>query len=128
MRNKVILIALLILYGINLSSQVTIGMGEAPIDGALLQLKESKVADDGANATKGFGFPRVELTDGKNLYPMFYDNSTSGPTSDYQGTGKDALDKTHTGLVVYNTNNASPFQKGLYIWDGSLWTPVGGTS
>jgi hypothetical protein len=128
MRNKVILIALLILYGINLSSQVTIGMGEAPIDGALLQLKESKVADDGANATKGFGFPRVQLTDGNNLYPMFYDNSTSGPTSAYQGTGKDALDKTHTGLVVYNTNNASPFQKGLYIWDGSLWTPVGGTS
>jgi hypothetical protein len=128
MRNKVILIVLLILYGINLSSQVTIGMGEAPIDGALLQLKENKIADDGANATKGLGFPRVQLTDENNLYPMFYDNSTSGPASAYQGAGKDALDKTHTGLVVYNTNNASPFQKGLYIWDGSLWTPVGGTS
>lgn len=108
------------LCGFSLNAQVTIGMGEAPTDGALLQLKESEVTDDGPNATKGLEFPRVQLTNENNLYPMFYDNSASGPTPAYT-QNKSTLDKTHCGLIVYNTNGSNPFQKGLYIWNGSKW-------
>ncbi|MDR2816174.1 MAG: hypothetical protein LBB62_05675, partial [Proteiniphilum sp.] len=83
--------------------------------------------DDGPNATKGLEFPRVELTDENNLYPMFYDKSASEATSDYK-LNKTILDKTHCGLVVYNTNTTNPFQKGLYIWNESKWVPITGTS
>ena len=102
------------LCGFSLNAQVTIGMGEAPTDGALLQLKESEVTDDGPNATKGLEFPRVQLTNENNLYPMFYDNSTSGPTSAYT-QNKSTLDKTHCGLI------------GLYIWNGSKWIAAAST-
>jgi hypothetical protein len=98
-------------------------MGESPTDGSLLQLKEDEVQDDGPNATKGLEFPRVQLIDTKNLYPMFYDTKTSKATSTYT-QHKATLDKTHCGLVVYNTNGNDPFKKGLYIWMGSQWDEV----
>jgi hypothetical protein len=113
--------------GLSLNAQVTIGMGKEPTVGSLLQLKENEDTDDGTNATKGLEFPRVQLIDENNLYPMFYDKSAAGVTSDYK-QNKTVLDKTHTGLVVYNTSNASPFQKGLYVWNGSKWIAVSGTS
>lgn len=101
---------------LNTSSQVTIGMGEAPIPGVLLQLKENSVADDGPNSTKGLGFPRVSLTHEGDLRPMF--SSEAGQSQKL----------THTGLVVYNTNTAAAidnnsfsFKKGLYVWTGSKW-------
>ncbi|MDR1161314.1 MAG: hypothetical protein LBK45_03150 [Tannerellaceae bacterium] len=110
-----------------LSAQVTIGAGEAPAAGSLLQLKEKEVTDDGPNATKGLEISRVQLTDENNLYPMFYDKSASGPTAGYK-QNKVKLDKTHCGLVVYNTNNTKPFQKGLYVWNGSQWIAMGASS
>lgn len=101
---------------LNTNSQVTIGMGEAPIPGVLLQLKENSVTDDGPNSTKGLGFPRVSLTHKGDLRPMFSSNTTSEQKL------------THTGLVVYNTNtavatddNSFMFKKGLYVWSGAGW-------
>ncbi|MDR1717696.1 MAG: hypothetical protein LBS20_17830 [Prevotella sp.] len=125
MRNYLLIpsAALMLLCGLPVKAQVTIGMGQEPVAGALLQLKENEITDDGPNATKGLEFPRVQLVDENNLYPMFYDSLASSPTPAYQ-RNKTALDKTHCGLVVYNTNGTSPFQKGLHIWTGFRWIPA----
>ena len=69
---KSLLILLSTLLAVSLYSQVTIGMGEAPVGGALLQLKETE--SNNTNANKGLGLPRVKLTSETNLYPMFASN------------------------------------------------------
>ncbi|GHT59824.1 hypothetical protein AGMMS50239_07350 [Bacteroidia bacterium] len=111
-----------------LSAQVTIGSLEEPTKGALLQLKEiSGITDDSPDAYKGLAMPRVHLTDENNLYPMLLADPAdpaSGPNADYTAN-KSWLDKSHTGLIVYNSNDASPFKKGLYVWSGSKWEPAG---
>ncbi|MDR2498800.1 MAG: hypothetical protein LBD28_05105 [Tannerellaceae bacterium] len=110
-------------------SQVTVGSSEPPQEGALLQIKEvDGVQTKGRNAFGGLSLPRVFLSSTNNLYPMFLstpDVSTSGPTSAYN-LNKATLDAQHTGLVVYNVNNATPFSEGLYVWTGQAWTPMGG--
>jgi hypothetical protein len=125
--NLVTVFLFFLFCGLPLNAQVTIGMGNEPAAGSLLQLKEKEVTDDSPNATKGLEFPRVQLTDENNLYPMFYDKSTSGSTSAYK-QNKATLDRAHCGLVVYNTNNTKPFQKGLYLWNGSQWIAVASSS
>ncbi|GHV31801.1 hypothetical protein FACS1894177_07030 [Bacteroidia bacterium] len=111
-----------------LSAQVTIGSLEEPTKGALLQLKEiSGITDDSPDAYKGLAMPRVHLTEENNLYPMLLADPadpSSGPNADYTAN-KSGLDKSHTGLIVYNLNDASPFKKGLYVWSGSKWEPAG---
>jgi hypothetical protein len=113
-----------------LSAQVTIGSLEQPAAGASLQLKEiSGVTDDSPDAYKGLAMPRVNLTDVNNLYPMLLAdpaNPVSGSNASY-AADKPALDKLHTGLIVYNSNDAAPFKKGLYVWSGSKWEPAGST-
>ncbi len=108
-------------------AQVTIGAGEAPEDGALLQLKDiEKVTTDGTNATKGLVLPRVSLSSKTDLYPMFLStpsNPASGPNAQYS-SNKASLDAKHTGMMVYNTNTASPFEEGTYTWDGGEWILV----
>jgi len=114
---------LFILSGnLKLSAQVTIGNNETPVEGALLQVKESTgITNDAANSTKGLAFPRVALTYKSQLRPMF-------------ATGGDAdQNKTHKGLVVYNTSDQVKatdeptfiFREGLYVWNGSEWTAAG---
>lgn len=109
-----------------LHAQVTVGSNIKPVDGALLDLKELQT-DGTYNTNKGMVFPRVELTDKNQLFPMFQANGTdykivtNGVTTNYT---KAHEDKTHTGLVVYNTKDASPFKKGLYIWDGTQWAAI----
>ena len=107
-------------------AQVTIGLGEEPVKGALLQIKEKKnVSDNSYNSYKGIAMPRVVLSDKKQLYPMFLVNSenpSSGPNADYSAN-KLALDKAHTGLIVYNLNedDAKGLCLGLNQWDGEQW-------
>lgn len=109
-----------------LSSQVTIGAGEQPADGALLQLKDKENVEDGTfNAHKGLALPRVTLSDKSELYPMFLadpENPDSGPNTDYE-TNKATLDKTHIGLIVYNLteDNDKDLCLGLNQWDGMQW-------
>lgn len=133
MRMKFTLILMLLTVLCSVAyGQVTIGSGEEPVDGSLLQLKEkSNVNDDGVNAYKGLVLPRVALSKKNELYPMFlqdpslpYDATANPEKADYADTQKKAtLKKTHTGLTVYNLTNASAegLSPGLYVWTGAAW-------
>lgn len=106
-----------------LFAQVSIGVDEEPVKGAVLQLKTIKDTNSNGsvNATQGVGFPRVELSDNTNLYPMFLadpTDSSSGPSAEY-AANKANIDKAHTGLVVYNSG--TQLGQGLYYWNGSEW-------
>ena len=109
-----------------LNAQVTIGILEVPEDGTLLQLKDvTGIIDDGVNAHKGFGLPRVALSNKNELYPMFLanpDNPASGPNAAYS-TNKAALDKSHAGLIVYNIveDDDKELCFGLNQWTGEEW-------
>lgn len=127
--NSIRLLAILLLTFFSfatLGAQVTIGSGIAPEKGALLQLKEKDAPDGEATAaTGGLLLPRVVLTEKTELYPMFLRNPgepNSGPNPDYSAN-KDALDKVHTGLIVYNLSEdgAKDLCRGLNQWDGQQW-------
>lgn len=65
---------LVILFGIShtMQAQVTIGLGEEPATGSVLQLKEiAQVTDDSHNSYKGLALPRVNLSNKIQLFPMF---------------------------------------------------------
>jgi hypothetical protein len=119
-------VALLLAFTLSTHAQVTIGLGEQPVSGALLQLKDKENVTDGTfNAHKGLALPRVTLSEKKELYPMFLadpGNPASGPNADYS-SGKAVLDKTHTGLIVYNLveDDNKELCLGLNQWDGEMW-------
>jgi len=108
---------------LSLFSQVTVGLNEEPLGGAIFQLKT--VGDDTSNgdenATQGLGFPRVELTDVYKLYPM-YMNDTKYNTDPLE---KVKLDVSHKGLMVYNVKGS--LATGMYYWDGSQWMALEST-
>lgn len=115
-----ILCSLFILLGFGggALAQITIGTGEPPVAGALLQVKNiENVGGSGTNANKGMSLPRVSLRDVNMLYPMF----TEGYDKGYQ-------DAIHAGLVVFNTNATLKDGNGLgiYFWNGKLWRPLTG--
>lgn len=91
-------------------SQVTIGSGDPPRKGALLDLKEQNNAGIEANATKGLGLPQVALESIREI-PVKDNNETL---------------EVYTGLTVYNTTNApgSQLVEGLYCWMDSVWKPI----
>jgi uncharacterized protein (TIGR02145 family) len=99
-------------------AQVTIGETEAPVNGALLQLKNmANINGAEINADKGLALPRVNLISKTALYPMFT------TTTDTLNT---IHKKNHTGLMVYNTNrcltkNEGKDGRGIWIWDGTMW-------
>lgn len=123
---KTLTIILLGLFFLSVKAQVTIGTGEEPIAGALLQLKSiDNITDDTKNAYKGLALPRVTLSDKNQLYPMFLnspDDPTSGPDAAYQAD-KPGIDKSHTGLIVYNLTGDDDKELclGLNQWDGEKW-------
>ncbi|MDR1937214.1 MAG: hypothetical protein LBQ73_01780 [Tannerellaceae bacterium] len=92
----------------HLYAQVTIGVAEAPAEGALLQLKNIAAAAGNKNAEKGLLMPRVSLKNDSTLAPMFPD-ATAGEK------------KKHAGLIVYNLTEKDPLTKGIMVWDGSSW-------
>lgn len=100
------------------NAQVTIGETEAPVNGALLQLKNiANINGAGINANKGLALPRVSLISKTALYPMF-----TATVDTLNATYK----KNHTGLMVYNTNrclakNEGKDGRGIWIWDGAMW-------
>jgi len=92
-------------------SQVTIGSLSEPLEGTLLDLKETDESTGGANSHKGMIYPRVYLDDIYNLSPIIErseSNSENNPK--------------YTGMTVYNVNTNAPFEKGLYVWNGTKWT------
>ncbi|MDR1698906.1 MAG: DUF2194 domain-containing protein [Prevotellaceae bacterium] len=123
---KVLVLAAVFSVSAAMQAQVTIGADEAAVSGALLQLKEkTSVIDDSSNAYKGLLLPRVILSDKHQLFPMFAsDPASPNPTAnaDYS-LNKTALDKSHTGLIVYNLveDESKDLCKGLNQWDGTQW-------
>ncbi len=111
MRGFFTFLIILGLGSLHLYSQVTIGSGNIPVDGALLDIKEN--TSSGANSTRGFLFPRVSLTTVNAL------NDISG-VDPADATAKLA----HTGLSVYNTNISFTGGAGLNMWDGEKWVNI----
>ncbi|MDR2955081.1 MAG: fibrobacter succinogenes major paralogous domain-containing protein [Prevotella sp.] len=106
------------LISVKAKAQVTIGIDEAPVHGALLQLKNLADASssDNINSTKGLGMPRMVLTNRYDLTNVL-DNPSSTEEED------------HIGLVVYQTGHQNSdefgiFCPGLYVWNGEEWTEM----
>ncbi|WP_163356976.1 hypothetical protein [Dysgonomonas sp. 25] len=85
-------------------AQVTIGSGDTPLPGAILDLKES------GTTTKGLGLPRVALSAVDKLK---------------MGTAPEITNATekqdHIGLVVYNIQQTGDLCKGMHVWTGDKW-------
>lgn len=130
MKKKLNVIFTILLFSLFVSqsvrAQVTVGIGEVPEKGTLLQLKEKEnITDDTKNSYRGLGLPRVTLSKKDQLYPMFLldpDNSSSGANSEYLAD-KAGIDKRHTGLIVYNLveDDTEELCIGLNQWDGEEW-------
>ena len=103
-----LVVLLSVCFAISVQSQVTIGNTTPPLEGLLLDLKQDDVNNGGENADMGMRFPCVALTAITDLSPI-------------SNTADVAVKETYTGTVVYNVTDASPFEEGLYIWDGALW-------
>jgi hypothetical protein len=129
----IILIAVLVVSGQNVSAQVTIGSSTAPQKGVLLDLKTID-ANNPSNVTDltnqtvdassgGLGLPRVRLYDRYTLDPF-----VSSQSAEWSSVNK----LTYAGLVVYNINVSDSTEKqankifslGLYVWNGSEWTKI----
>ncbi|MDU1891125.1 MAG: hypothetical protein E6767_10570 [Dysgonomonas sp.] len=136
MKRLTILFFILLLFCVSQSAaaQVTIGLDEEALLGALLQLKTEKVAGNAVNAKQGLLLPRVKLD--MSYSPIDNTNQTqvsecflkslgiSSPTT----AGTDA--KQHEGLTIYNiltqtASNAIFMDKkicpGIYTWTGTQW-------
>ncbi|SBW01522.1 hypothetical protein [uncultured Dysgonomonas sp.] len=109
---KVLYFLILLILTLNINAQVTVGSNVPPNKGSILDLKEESSVN--ANSTRGLALPRVNLTNESRLYPMFPDNYTDL-----------TLNSTHIGLTVYNVNPCEPFGKGVFVWNGSKWEPIG---
>lgn len=119
-------IGLLMMFGLTLGlqAQVTVGSGEIPAKGALLEIKDQAADGNNVTATKGgLGLPRVMLVDRTTLEP-FIATTSSDWTSNLAST-----QKAHIGLTVYNMksnqdtepNASKSFRPGVYVWDGATW-------
>lgn len=115
MRNqqkKILLVFISTFFILNIQAQVTIGSTETPINGALLDLKES------GTTKRGLGLPRVALT---NLTPK---NDVELAASMGAPAGSSYSLTQHVGLLVYNTTKClkgTGTDNGLYVWAGTEW-------
>ncbi|MBK5722913.1 hypothetical protein JGH11_18750 [Dysgonomonas sp. Marseille-P4677] len=102
-------IILLILNSLQIKAQVTIGSGNPPSNGVLLDLKEiddASTQNGGVTTNKGLLLPRVKLSNISNLNDI--------PNADI------AIPKQYTGLFVYNIDSVN-VNKGINVWDGAKW-------
>jgi hypothetical protein len=128
MNCKVLLFAFFSLITFNLTAQVTIGLDENAVEGALFQIKNKKVTNpasvtDVTNATVdenggGLALPRVHLVAKSTLQP-FVPNDAAFVAN----TNK--IKEKHAGLMVYNLTTTGDFKQGIYTWDGTEWKMVG---
>ena len=112
-----ILLCLSCLVTERIRGQVTIGSGNTPAIGMVLEIKE--IEPDVDSFTKpldlknktvvsgGLGLPRVRLVSKNTLEPFLL-----SPDADEKAL--------HTGLMVYNVNEDN-FCLGLHIWEGTKW-------
>ncbi|WP_165042387.1 FISUMP domain-containing protein [Dysgonomonas sp. ZJ709] len=105
----------LMLFSNMIYGQVTIGSGEPPASGSLLDLKQE------GETTKGLGLPRVVLTE---LEPEQgkLSESINGGTGDWDEAG-------HIGLLVYHVTSTvdicESIPAGIYVWNGKKWQKLG---
>lgn len=113
------LLALISLSSCTIYAQVTIGSDNAPVEKALLEIKDKNSATPGGetSTTGGFLLPRVSLTKKTELYPFYL--ASAATTPDYETKQK----PNHKGLLVYNIKPdlTEDLIEGLYIWDGEKW-------
>ena len=134
-KKYLVLVIILVISIEAISAQVMIGIGEKPLEGALLQLKNLPNVPNGlANASKGVMLPRVNLKSSTNLYPMFAENDS------YYSSNKVTEDQKHVGLIAYNLadlrititvpdtdcGNAIEYKEdgvtvGPVVWNGVQW-------
>lgn len=106
-----------ILCSVSICAQVTIGSGNPPAKGALLELKDREPENNNITSeTGGLLLPRVELANKATLQPFIANDQ------DFINNSERVKD-IHTGLVVYNLTD--DFDKdlcpGIYSWNGNLW-------
>ncbi|MDU1889448.1 MAG: hypothetical protein E6767_02055 [Dysgonomonas sp.] len=125
----------LLIAVISAQGQVTIGLDEAPVEGAILQLKteNSTVLASNGNVTayKGLGLPRVNLVADKANYTAGDTDNTRLATS--LGLTINAEASKHIGLMIFNMREANieddavaaftetKICKGIYVWMGDKW-------
>lgn len=119
---KTIIIAFITLTCSGLQAQVTIGLGEEPMPGALLQLKEIANAPvGGMNSTKGLMLPRVNLV---GVSEPKIGDATDFTSEENIHTGLwvyNLTDNTIVGLPNYEPDLAKQLCPGPYVWDGENW-------
>lgn len=108
MKIKIIVIGISLLFFLPVNAQVTIGSDLEPRKGILLDMKENTKTGKEANASKGFGLPRVALKSLSDL-TVVADNSKG---NDY------------VGLTVYNVTSSGELSEGIYCWFGNTWKQV----
>lgn len=104
-------------------AQVTVGSGELPARGALLDIKDSAPDSDNVSSkTGGLIFPRVKLEAINTLAPFIPVND-----EDWANPAKQIKTKElHQGLTVYNLSVSTGFEEGLYVWNGEKWEKLSG--
>lgn len=118
MKKRVLCILLYLILGCAVYAQMTIGSTAQPEDAVLLELKTIDTPSGGSDGattdTNGGGLllPKVQLSALNNFLPFMDKLST-------ENYAAEAL--KHTGLMVYNINETTELQKGLYVWDGEKW-------
>lgn len=116
---KKLLLAFLFSVNLMVVAQVTIGVSEEPLSGALLQLKDIK-GDNAINSTKGLGLPRVDIIETRPKLGEMAESIGNSASVSWD-------EAAHIGLVVYNTNEGCTTEtrryvyKGVYVWNGSYW-------
>ena len=107
----------------NATGQVTIGSNVSPEGGSILDLKEFAAKSQNQTSDKGVVLPRVLLTNKNELYPMYWNTSTSSEQTEYTNN-KAELKKKHVGMTVFNLTNTGDFVIGVHIWTGTEWRKI----
>lgn len=96
-------------------AQVTIGSGEKPAKGSVLDVKSQAAdAENMTSATGGIVMPRLRLQNINTMEPIISENDPD----------LNELKTLHTGLIVYNLVSDASFKEGLYVWNGTQWEAV----
>ncbi|MDL2215002.1 hypothetical protein LJC00_02290 [Dysgonomonas sp. OttesenSCG-928-M03] len=113
---EVVLIIFLVHCPIFTYSQVTIGSGNTPSEGAILDINTQQPNGDNVTSPKGgMLLPRVELSTLSSLHPFISDTLATAAYGQQK--------KLHTGLIVYNIkpNGVKNLTSGIYQWNGAKW-------
>ena len=92
-------------------SQVTIGLNYKPLSSTFFEFMKKNENAGSVKSTKCMMLPRVFLREKNNRFPMQMDSKPNYET----------MKPVFTGMIVYNVNSNTLYEKGLYLWDGTQW-------